>query len=313
MRIVLIALGLLVALAAAYFLYFNSENGVVPQIATGPTAEQTAPEIRLTVPSFDVVRVERDGSTVMAGRAEPGAKVTINANGRPLAEVTADARGEWVLALDEPLPPGAVDLTLTAIGPEGSILHSQQKVAVSVPDRPDKLALVVVSEPGKASRVLQGPGVPADAGKLVLEVVDYDQDGAVIFSGRGDPEGKVSVYVADELVGTATADKDGHWELRPKTPIEPGVYTLRIDQLDSDGEVAARVELPFERSAPAEVRRRLADGQVVVQPGNHLWGIARQLYGTGFRYTVIYEANKDQIRDPDLIYPGQVFDTPDQG
>jgi nucleoid-associated protein YgaU len=48
----------------------------------------------------------------------------------------------------------------------------------------------------------------------------------------------------------------------------------------------------------------------VVQPGNSLWKLARESYGQGVRYTVIYEANKEQISNPDLIYPGQVFAVP---
>ena len=50
--------------------------------------------------------------------------------------------------------------------------------------------------------------------------------------------------------------------------------------------------------------------QVVIQPGNNLWKLSRQIYGKGIMFTVIYEANKDQIRKPELIYPGQVFMTP---
>lgn len=53
------------------------------------------------------------------------------------------------------------------------------------------------------------------------------------------------------------------------------------------------------------------EGRVVIQPGNNLWRISRVLYGTGAKFTVLYEANKEQIRNPDLIYPGQVFKTPD--
>jgi len=49
---------------------------------------------------------------------------------------------------------------------------------------------------------------------------------------------------------------------------------------------------------------------VVVQPGQNLWRLARSAYGTGVRYTVIYLANRDQIRDPRLIYPGQAFAVP---
>lgn len=49
---------------------------------------------------------------------------------------------------------------------------------------------------------------------------------------------------------------------------------------------------------------------VTVQPGFTLWAIARRNYGDGLLYVRVYEANKDQIKDPDLIYPGQVFTVP---
>ncbi|MFN4153544.1 MAG: LysM peptidoglycan-binding domain-containing protein [Paracoccaceae bacterium] len=49
---------------------------------------------------------------------------------------------------------------------------------------------------------------------------------------------------------------------------------------------------------------------VTVQPGFTLWGIARETFGEGVMYVQVYEANRDKIRDPDLIYPGQVFTIP---
>jgi nucleoid-associated protein YgaU len=52
---------------------------------------------------------------------------------------------------------------------------------------------------------------------------------------------------------------------------------------------------------------------ITVQPGFTLWGIASESYGDGLLYVQVYEANKDQIRDPDLIYPGQVFTVPNEG
>jgi nucleoid-associated protein YgaU len=50
---------------------------------------------------------------------------------------------------------------------------------------------------------------------------------------------------------------------------------------------------------------------VIIRRGDNLWRISRRMLGQGIRYTVIYEANRDQIRDPALIYPGQVFDVPE--
>ena len=48
-----------------------------------------------------------------------------------------------------------------------------------------------------------------------------------------------------------------------------------------------------------------------VQPGSTLWAIAKESYGEGIEYFKVFEANKERIRDPDLIYPGQVFEIPD--
>lgn len=55
---------------------------------------------------------------------------------------------------------------------------------------------------------------------------------------------------------------------------------------------------------------RFASGKAIIRRGDNLWTIARRVYGEGIKYTTIYEANTGQIRDPDQIYPGQVFDLP---
>ncbi|MBT3333592.1 MAG: LysM peptidoglycan-binding domain-containing protein, partial [Rhodospirillaceae bacterium] len=109
----------------------------------------------------------------------------------------------------------------------------------------------------------------------------------------------------------AKADQDKAWVLKPKKEVKPGTHTLRVDQVDDSGKVISRVELPFVRVAAAEVlATSTAENRVIVQPGNSLWRIARRVYGSGIRYTVIYQANDNQIRDPDMIFPGQVFNLP---
>ena len=86
------------------------------------------------------------------------------------------------------------------------------------------------------------------------------------------------------------------------------LYDLRVDQIDRSGKVIARAAMLFSRALPLA---QLPAGTVAfVQPGNSLWRIARRSYGKGIRYTVIFEANKDQIKNPDVIYPGQVFVVP---
>jgi nucleoid-associated protein YgaU len=208
-------------------------------------------------------------------------------------------------------PTGTVELSLMMSLPDGQEIRSDQVVVVSVPESRAETPLVVLGRPGEASEVLQGPFDGVGMGPLVLETVDYDETGEVIFSGRAEPNARVRVLADERLIGETQADSAGRWTLQAPEGFEPGVYDLQVDQLDEEGRVTAVIALPFERASPEAIE--MAGERVVVQPGNSLWRIARELYGQGMQYTVIYEANRDQIRDPDLIYPGQVFTTPQDG
>ncbi|MBI1239185.1 MAG: LysM peptidoglycan-binding domain-containing protein [Alphaproteobacteria bacterium] len=280
-----------------------------PPAASG-TTERAGPAQRrgeAPLPSFDVVRVDPAGTSVIAGRAEPGAEIVISANGVEIGRVTASDRGDWVAYIATPLESGNQELTLLMRTVDGREVKGEERVVVAVPARPGEQPLVVLSDGTGASRVLQAPGDQPEM-RLSLEALDYDAQGGVIFSGRGEAGGVVRLYVDEVPVGDAVVDTEGRWTLRPDKPIAPGVHTMRIDQVTPTGQVSARVELPFERAAPEGIV--MTGGKIIVQPGNSLWRIANSLYGTGFRYTVIYEANKNQIGDPDLIYPGQIFIAP---
>jgi nucleoid-associated protein YgaU len=163
------------------------------------------------------------------------------------------------------------------------------------------------------AKLLQKPepkGGPAD-NKLSVDTVDYDDKGNVIVAGNAPRGATVQTYVDNKSIGAAKADQDKAWVLKPKKEVKPGTHTLRVDQVDDSGKVISRVELPFVRVAAAEVlATSTAENRVIVQPGNSLWRIARRVYGSGIRYTVIYQANDNQIRDPDMIFPGQVFNLP---
>ncbi len=96
--------------------------------------------------------------------------------------------------------------------------------------------------------------------------------------------------------------------------VDTGIYRLRVDEVSEDGAVQSRVETPFKREEPAAVVQASAapTGTITVQPGSTLWAIARDRYGEGVMYVRVFDANRDLIRNPDLIYPGQVFQVPDQ-
>ncbi|PWE17101.1 peptidoglycan-binding protein LysM [Marinicauda salina] len=317
-RSFLIATALLIAALVAAVVYVVTRETAEPDITPGePVVEDTiAPDASdevvagMSPPSFDVVRVDPRGTAVVAGRGAPGSRVVLVAGERDIAEVEVDEAGEWVIIVDEPLPAGSVELSLVMRTEAGQEIRSDQVVVVAVPESRDETPLVVLGRPGEASRVLQGPFQGVEMGPLALEAVDYDESGTVIFSGRATPGSQVRVLADGEVVGETRADEDGRWSVQAGDSFAPGVYDLQVDQLDEEGRVTAVIAVPFER-ASAEALADRAPGSVVVQPGNSLWRIARRLYGRGIQYTVIYEANQDQIRDPDLIYPGQVFETPE--
>lgn len=272
-------------------------------------------------PEFDIVRVSPTGETVVAGRASPGSEVTIMSGETVLGSAKADNRGEWVILPEKPLAPGNHELGLVARA-EGQEPTSSKDVVVVVVPEPSKdiagregdaagqaLALAVPRQGEGGATVLQAPGANEGISddELQLGSVDYGEEGDVTIGGRAEPGADLQVYLDNRLLGTTRADETGRWSLTPEATVAEGLHDLRVDQIGEGGKVEARVETPFQRT-------RLADWPaqqvVVVQPGNSLWRLARRMYGQGVRYTVIYEANRDQIGDPDLIYPGQVFVVP---
>jgi nucleoid-associated protein YgaU len=310
MRAVLTVIVLIAAGIAAWWFLVRPAQAPAPQ-AQQPSTARTVAELpprgaedAVPNPSFDIVRIDSNGVTVAAGRADPGSRVTLRLNGVVIAEADADANGEWSVVLTDPLPPGDGELTLEMRTPDGELVASTQTVVVSVPESGEPL--IVLGEPGRPTRVLQGVEDGLSAGPLSLDSVDYGDTGAVIFAGRATPGATVRVLAGGDAVGETVAGAGGEWTLTVDAALPPGVYDLQIDMIE-DGRVTAVITLPFQR-VEADM---LAGGQIVVQPGNSLWRIARRVYGEGPRYTVIYEANAAQIRDPDLIYPGQVLLAPD--
>lgn len=322
--ILLAAIGLLAVIAAIVLNEFALQEEIAAP-ETAPKQEQAAgpattpqPDAKPipAVPSFDVVRVSPEGDVVIAGRAPAKSKVRILDGDQVIGEVTADDRGEWVFVPSEPLKSGNRTLSLRSIAPDGTEASSNEPVVMAVPERGkdgktgQALVLKFPNDTDKPVQVLQQPGGPVDRSRypLTIDTIDYDSAGNVVIGG-GAPEGAtVQVYLDDKLVGRATADASGIWSVRPEDHIAPGQYRLRADQVDAAGKVLARVEYPFSR---AENLTSMAEGTyILVQPGNSLWRIARRLYGSGFAYTEIFQANKERITDPDLIYPGQVFEIP---
>ena len=310
------------------------------QETAGEAVEQDAGD-GVIRPSFDIVRVERTGDAVMAGRAAPFATVEIHDHTGIVASTQADEKGDWVIVLEDPLEAGSHELWLESQETEGGeSATSQQTVVMLVPDADDAegsaevtvtthidpdegteegtgdlandaIAVLLPKDGDGKVEILQEPedGVGISGGDgLSLDTLDYDETGDVSLSGRAEPGAEVRAYVDGELAGRTLADTAGNWRMTLEQPVELGLHALRVEQVDEQGQVLGRLETPFDRESLQFPES--AEPLVIIQPGNNLWTIARHTYGSGVHYTQIFKANEGQIADPHLIYPGQIFVLP---
>ncbi|MDJ0825429.1 MAG: LysM peptidoglycan-binding domain-containing protein [Rhodobacter sp.] len=287
----------------------TTSNTSTEATETGPKAADTGETALAEARSetTDLVATEIGGEDNAPGSLEPPGQ-DLAAATPPAAQasgpaLTADAPGLEAPDISEP-------------DTEVAALDSPPR-----PSTPRAPSVLLADDTGL--RVLQpgGPG-PTNVQAVVIDTISYDPEGEVALGGRGVSGGFVRVYLDNRPIKTTEIGVDGQWRT-PLPEVDTGVYTLRVDEIDAAGVVTSRVETPFKREEPAVLAALEpaapppAPGEppraevITVQPGNTLWGIASDAYGDGFLYVRVFRANRDRIRDPDLIYPGQVFTVPE--
>jgi LysM repeat protein len=436
--------------------------------------------IKLSAPKFDVVRIEDDGSALIAGQADGRGYVILSVDGVEQAEARADLSGNGQFVIFAFLPSTAdqqgLKLHLYAADGSGPVVSVQTVFvapATTAASATDSTAApvkeeVIASEGLKTETETETEAetetetaptdarstdaevdaasatviladetetAPADAGStdaevdaapatviladedgvrvlqdgapsvakpaVTIDTISYSSNGDVILGGRGQAGNFVRIYLDNQSIATSKIAADGYWALE-LSDIEPGIYSLRVDELNAAGDVVSRAETPFKREAAEELAELMAAGTApeepsvevpsesaavaqavatdalpsvepeaaddtapekvvtqlevnvqaevaelnpqdeqssdggsvaaegqpaetasilrtpskqfrvrTVQPGSTLWAIAKESYGAGIEYFKVFEANKERIRDPDLIYPGQVFEIPD--
>ncbi len=251
-------------------------------------------------PEFDVVRVERNGEALVAGHSSAQTTITLVDDTKALMQAETDTNGDFMMMV--PLAAGEHVLTLSAKNVAGEVASSQS-VALAV--QPDATAMAALAQPGQPTRILSGVEDKANDLPIQIETVEIEEGGEFFMRGKAQAGASVYLYLDELLAGTTLTDANGVWTLRLPDHPSAGDHQLRADMVPpgADG-VRARAQVPF--AAPSAVRPET----FIVKRGDSLWRISRRMLGKGTRYTQIYEANSNQIRDPDLIWPGQVLLAP---
>ncbi len=233
-------------------------------------------------------------------------------------------------------PPAAPADTSAAAGSEMPLpAEPDVAVATPLPEPAEPSPLPVATEPPAPDVTVTEPAPepqpepePVIAPVVAVTAVEAESSGTLFVAGTATTPEDVRVYVDDVLLGEVAPSPSGTWLVEVKRELPAGTYRVRADQVEPGaGTVLARAEVPFEREVEVAILRPVAETgggsgaeatgtmagptTLIIKRSDNLWRISRQLYGKGIRWSTIYEANKDQIRNPRFIYPGQVFILPE--
>jgi nucleoid-associated protein YgaU len=302
-----------------------------------PNATPTAP---LTI---DLARVKPDGAAVFAGTAAPNAKIRIFEGDILLGETIANANGEWVIVLEKSL---AVGQHLISVGMErsdGTTEMADRSLAVEIykdtetkplvallPETATEMPVLIQSpddmdaaKPAAASseaavaeaalpKTAEADSVKAQAksqiAALVPSAIVWRDASRILISGKSRGGVRVAVNDAKGQFGEALVLADGAWQVSGSLDMDIAVNHLRFTLFDDANHTIGRYDLPIKA-------RDLAKGQdgsplIVVNKGDMLWRIAYHQLGEGIKYVDIVRRNEQDIINPDLIYPKQIFAVP---
>jgi nucleoid-associated protein YgaU len=272
-----------------------SEPAAEAAHAAAPAAGQ-APAATAAQSKVSVEAVEIEGNKIfVAGVADPGSTVRVYANDTVLGEAKTSPVGRFLVESIHELAVGDYIIRADMLAADG--LKVAARAAVPFTRAPgESVAAVASGEAGSATAEKGAPGAPAGS---TADSGGAGTAAAVTPAGTAAPGDMASAAGKGSAGGTvpAGAGNDAQQALASSAR-----GTAVLPSPDND----------ISRQPPTIVSPKLQEtsGAVIIRRGDTLWQISRRVYGHGVRYSTIYLANQDQIEDPDLIWPGQIFAVP---
>jgi nucleoid-associated protein YgaU len=284
-------------------------------------------ELSLQVANGDGVkaRSQQSVTVVVATNRKDPPLVTITTPGQPTV-VLSRPDGAATVADAKPVD-GAKSEAQSGQAPSATPAKDAAKPAGEQPKPRRTVQIVSVETEGAGRLLVAGSAAPAAVVRLYLNETfiapaSAGPDGRLSFSiERGMQPGsyKVRLDDVDPVSGQVRSRAEVPFEMpvqvasapRPETGARSDAGPERVAGSDSAGGTrlaAASPETSASDASPAVVVPEIATA--IVSRGDSLWAISKRTYGQGLRYSVIYGANAKQIRDPNLIYPGQLFVLP---
>lgn len=274
--------------------------------------------------ALDSIDYNDDGDILFSGRADAGSAVRLYIDNHMKGDAVADASGRWSFTGREDVAAGTHALRVDRIDTGGKVVSrielpfvreeaTKAAAIVSAPEvavgKTEPNAPPKQESPPQEPKVAANEMPPASDSARASQTVAKSDSETVPPPAKSDlPAAAVQQESASDGAGntsvTPPPPPKAEQELSANTPdaTTPTGGAVAIPKNSSETEVAA--------ATPAVTPETPRQGHIVIQPGNNLWKLSRVIYGRGTQFTVIYEANKEQIRNPGRIYPGQIFTTP---
>ncbi|MCQ2568334.1 MAG: LysM peptidoglycan-binding domain-containing protein [Alphaproteobacteria bacterium] len=291
---------LIVILLALFIMLFKINAPV--KVITPPVPEPIVKPVarQINSPSFDLVRIENSGNIIIAGRNVRESNISILINKKIVATKHTNKSGEFVYAPSDALAPG--NYVISLIDTDKNI-KSEDSVFVYVSERGYKNSVSLLMTKN-GSKVMQAPELMD--GDLVVSKIDYLDTGRMVVTGRALPKLRVSLSLDDKYLGFARVSDYKNFGLGADIgKLESGKeYKLNVRLHDSEGTTVANIEHKF------VMPEMTGDDNTfyTVRRGDCLWIIARNFLRRGVLFTMIAERNN--IDNPDLIFPNQLLQIP---
>ncbi|SMP35252.1 LysM peptidoglycan-binding domain-containing protein [Shimia sagamensis] len=306
--------------------------------------EESTPEVMAAV-SIDSISYTDTGAVMVSGRGNPSAFVRLYLDNALAATTQINNTGLWSTQLED-VAGGLYELRADEVDESAKVLSrvvtpfkretpetvaqaraqaetvaaaettaktatdssndtggADTQEAVAKTEAPVATQVEVTETPAKTDSVSEAKA-PAVAATI-------EDDAAKIETSKD------AASVPAVVATTSARDTD---PVETSTPEQPATTAeaeqpTGVEQAGTDTATATSVAASTETISEPDNQTEAAQPPVrivTVQPGATLWAIARDRYGEGELYLQVFEANKDKIRDPNLIYPGQVFTVPEE-
>jgi nucleoid-associated protein YgaU len=291
-------------------------------IEAKPSREETAETIKL-----EVVRVRPDGSLVVAGKGLPNSKIEVISNSEIIAVTTSDKIGDFVAVPQKQLKSGEYFLSFRQTTEDNKVVIANKSVAINVTGKKDDVPIVAIvdSQGNLGAKVIQAPGLEKKEKSIkinkqinaktiqepqikILAITHDSKAGQLALSGIAYNGVQVNAgFTGKETSSTKIINDE--WTLSIPGKLISGKQKVFAVLLGKNGKVLSENSIIISGKSIENANGKTL---IIVQKGDALWNIAYQRLGLGNRYIDIVELNKDKIKNPDLIYPKQLFIIPNK-